>query len=516
MHSPDKTPTVFISYSHDSREHKTWVASLAQRLREKGVEVLFDQWDLNPGDDVPKFMEQAVARSDRVLMICSEAYVRKANDGEGGVGYEAMVVTGVLVRNLGTNKFVPIVRQTNSPNTLPHCVSTRLYVDLSDGANLEENFELLLRELHNVPKVAKPPLGTNPFGTGQFEGAGRIAAKIERRLEFTDALASPEAAYQRALEIIRDDDRVAWRKLLLAANDKAAELLKRWKSDTGEIPPTNGKNWSALYAHAQTGLESYVSFIACLIAAAETGKAGYADQLGWVESILNPNGYDTTTTIYHAHFPQLVFFVTQALVGGMLMTSEAGEAAHALATTKVTDQSNPREALPLFEMTRLNGWPDSLNHECTVAWGFLDSVLSSWTWIKGAFGSEMECRAGISAYYQLLSFLNCLKLAKGGYLNEDKRESLRFPVSVPVCFCMWPPEVVMRGFDRFLRQSIILKRVLDANQIDDATFVAAWPKWISIVSTWLDNVYRGYWPYIPIVQSKLPEHFKRLPFVLDP
>src|SRR5882724_8629329 len=142
----NKAPVVFISYSHDSKEHKAWVAGLARQLVEKGVDVLFDQWDLGPGDDVPKYMERAVANADRVIIICTEAYVRKADDGKGGVGYEAMVVTGELVRDLGTDKFIPIVRQTNSPSVLPRCVSTRFYVDLSEGANSGENFEMLLRE----------------------------------------------------------------------------------------------------------------------------------------------------------------------------------------------------------------------------------------------------------------------------------------------------------------------------------------------------------------------------------
>ncbi len=128
-----KAPVAFISYSHDTREHKAWVAFLAQRLVDKGVDVLFDQWDLGPGDDVPKYMEQAVAQADRVLMVCTEAYVRKANDGKGGVGYEAMVVTGELVRDLGTNKFVPIVRQTNDPKSLPRCVSINVASIVGSG-----------------------------------------------------------------------------------------------------------------------------------------------------------------------------------------------------------------------------------------------------------------------------------------------------------------------------------------------------------------------------------------------
>lgn len=510
----EMAPVTFISYSHDTREHKTWVASLAQRLRQKGVEVIFDQWDLGPGDDVPKFMEQAVARSGRVLMVCTEAYVRKADDGKGGVGYEAMIVTGELVRDLGTNKFIPVVRQSSKPIILPRCVGTRLYVDLSDGADSEENFDLLLRELHNAPMLTKPPLGANPFTMGQFEGAGQKAARNERRLEFSEALATPDSAYQRSLEIVHEDDRVVWRKLLLAANENGATSLRRWKQENPAIPSVNKGDWSALYVHALMGVQSYAPLIACLVAAAETGKSGYADQLGWVESILSPMGYDATNTTYHLFFPQLVFFVTQALVGGMLMLSGAGEAAHGLSTTKLPDRYNSREAGPLFEMTRFNGWPESLNHECTTAWRFLDAVVTSWTWIKSAFGNEEECRAGISAYYQLLSFLNFLKMAKEGELEEDKQNKRTFPVSAPLCFCTWSANVVDKGYAQFLRQDILLKRILDANKMGEGALEVEWHKWMQKVYGWLGNVYRNHYPHVNVPQANLPERFKVQPLVV--
>ena len=41
-------PTVFISYSHDSKVHKQWVLELAQKLRQNGVDIIIDQWDLDP------------------------------------------------------------------------------------------------------------------------------------------------------------------------------------------------------------------------------------------------------------------------------------------------------------------------------------------------------------------------------------------------------------------------------------------------------------------------------------
>jgi hypothetical protein len=56
-----KIPKVFISYSHDSQEHKKWVLDLATRLRNNGVDAIIDQWALRAGDDLPHFMETHLA-----------------------------------------------------------------------------------------------------------------------------------------------------------------------------------------------------------------------------------------------------------------------------------------------------------------------------------------------------------------------------------------------------------------------------------------------------------------------
>jgi len=53
----DIQPTVFISYSHDSEEHKNWVLQLATRLRLNGVDIILDSWNLKLGSDIASFME---------------------------------------------------------------------------------------------------------------------------------------------------------------------------------------------------------------------------------------------------------------------------------------------------------------------------------------------------------------------------------------------------------------------------------------------------------------------------
>ncbi len=77
-----KPPRVFISYSHDSAEHKNWVLDFATTLRNRGIDAVLDQWDLKPGDDHPHFMETQLEAADFALMICTERYVEKANAGK--------------------------------------------------------------------------------------------------------------------------------------------------------------------------------------------------------------------------------------------------------------------------------------------------------------------------------------------------------------------------------------------------------------------------------------------------
>ena len=105
-------PRALLSYSWDGPEHQQWVSEFAERLQgESGVEIIFDRWHLNPGDDKLHFMEQAVANSNFVIVVCTPTYAERANKRQGGVGYESMVITAELAEQILTNKFIPVLRK---------------------------------------------------------------------------------------------------------------------------------------------------------------------------------------------------------------------------------------------------------------------------------------------------------------------------------------------------------------------------------------------------------------------
>lgn len=155
-------PKVFISYSHDTQDHKKWVLDLATRLRNSGIDAIIDQWELGPGDDLPHFMETNLAGADRVLMICTERYVEKANSGSGGVGFEKMIITSDLLSKIDSNKVIPVVKQDAS-NDVPTFLKSKLYIDFSKSDDYELSFDNLVRSIHGAPLFKKPEIGNNPF-----------------------------------------------------------------------------------------------------------------------------------------------------------------------------------------------------------------------------------------------------------------------------------------------------------------------------------------------------------------
>lgn len=171
------TPIAFISYSHDSEAHKKWVLKLASDLVSNGVEVILDEWNLSLGQDTVAFMSNGIAISDRVIMICSENYIAKADGQKGGAGYEGLIITGELVQSIDTKKFIPLIRGNTTSKKMPHFLGARKYVDFSNDTTYAERLNELLHDLHGYPLVPKPTLGPSPFSgiPSAPVGAARVA-----------------------------------------------------------------------------------------------------------------------------------------------------------------------------------------------------------------------------------------------------------------------------------------------------------------------------------------------------
>ena len=156
-------PKVFISYSWDSESHKEWVKRLTDSLIENGVDAHLDQYDLELGDRLPKYMENQITNSDFVLIICTENYKKKADNRKSGVGYEGHIISGELLSSADEKKFIPILRSDDFFNIMPIFLAGKLGVRLKDDFSVDDNaFQDLLATLFNVKIKSKPKLGEMP------------------------------------------------------------------------------------------------------------------------------------------------------------------------------------------------------------------------------------------------------------------------------------------------------------------------------------------------------------------
>lgn len=157
-------PKVFISYSWTSTEYKLKILNYAKRLMSDGVDVVLDVWDLKQGHDKFYFMESMVndVTINKVLIFCDKKYSEKANERDGGVGAEAVITSLHVYKNVRQEKFIPIVmeRDQNGKEYLPAYLSTIMYFDLSEDQ--AENYQQLLRFIHEAPLFEKPKLGEMP------------------------------------------------------------------------------------------------------------------------------------------------------------------------------------------------------------------------------------------------------------------------------------------------------------------------------------------------------------------
>ena len=478
-------PKVFISYSHDSSEHKQWVLKLGTKLLDNGVDVILDQEGLGLGTDLAQFMEVGVKDCDRVLVICTDNYVRKANNREGGVGYEIQIVTAQLVQNLGTNKFIPVIRQASGQEKTPTCLGTRVYIDFTDDNQFEEKFEELLCELRQAPVLENSPLGENSF-TQQPSGqeappSGGLNARLP---EIPDQVESASNAYYAAVEITRTGDEIGWRQLVKRIKSSAFNSLvqRRQEGMAGE-PPKDKQRFQAV-----DGAVDIISpLISVALAGVESKKEQFRDQKPTLNDLLNITGESETGSTFWIKIPRALGYVYHSLHGGLSLSTNQLDLALNLARVKVPD-SYKTKYQPVWETDDLIGWFGSLGPNCTDGWEYLSTAYKrNWEWLVPIFGDESEYRTLLVAYYMAL---NIHELAAIIALGEQDTLESRYRFTVPLTFFYEDYNITERATSR-LRNQEKLTQLWTCLNVTREQMEDSWGDWIRSLGNWFGGRYEG-------------------------
>jgi len=166
---------VFISYSHDSEEHRKWVLDLSERLRQDGIDTILDRDFENnsPPEGWPRWMLNSLDEATHVLCICTGIYYRRFRGfevpGKGkGVDWEGTVITQALydARNV-SNKFIAVLRTSIDEPYIPEPLRPRTHYVL----NTEDSYPALYNALLNQGGVKPGIIGqskTKPPCTPEY------------------------------------------------------------------------------------------------------------------------------------------------------------------------------------------------------------------------------------------------------------------------------------------------------------------------------------------------------------
>jgi len=121
-----------------------------------------DQYESDPPEGWPVWMEQQIRDADFVLVVCSETYLRRverreeASKGQGVVWEINSIYNRLYSEKLVSEKFIPLLLSGATVKDIPVPLQGFTYY----RADTEDGYERLYRRLTNQPLVSKPPLGT--------------------------------------------------------------------------------------------------------------------------------------------------------------------------------------------------------------------------------------------------------------------------------------------------------------------------------------------------------------------
>ncbi|HEU4561628.1 MAG TPA: SEFIR domain-containing protein, partial [Longimicrobium sp.] len=159
-----RVPIVFISYSHDSDEHRDRVLALSERLRKDGIETRLDQY-LNgtPDETWPRWMLNRLDEADYVLVVATETYYRRFRGHEEpekglGVDWEGAVITQQIYEaRSNTVKFVPVLFAPDQRQSIPEPLRGRTDYVLTSEASYQALYDFLLGQAGVEPgEIGKP------------------------------------------------------------------------------------------------------------------------------------------------------------------------------------------------------------------------------------------------------------------------------------------------------------------------------------------------------------------------
>lgn len=158
--------SIFVSYAYDDKEHKERVESFVEMLRQMGFNATMDSLLKSKYPDIDKMMIHGLSL-DKIIVVLSPEYKRKADNFEGGVWTEFKMISNDLEDNPQKYIFVcfDALDKSLKHKISPTRIGNRWIVDLEKGR--DDNYNELIAFIKDEKEypfsdVSKTTVSVNP------------------------------------------------------------------------------------------------------------------------------------------------------------------------------------------------------------------------------------------------------------------------------------------------------------------------------------------------------------------
>lgn len=145
----DKKIKVFVTYAWENYEDNDKIISFVDFLRKKGFEATMDRLSTQTetATNLNKMMVTGIHQADKVIVVLSSKYKKKADAFEGGVGNEFQIILEEIKTKI--NKFIFVSFGDNEfANIVPTGITGRDILDLKKDQD-ENEFNLLFSKIQS-------------------------------------------------------------------------------------------------------------------------------------------------------------------------------------------------------------------------------------------------------------------------------------------------------------------------------------------------------------------------------
>lgn len=146
-------PRVFIAYKWADQEHNSWVARLADGIRQRGFEIIFDR-DQRASTREPEDLVMRILESKIFVPVITDEYLRLANgEGHSSWVYDELDVALTATHNIEL-KILPVLRNDREHDGLWGRLQNYRFIDLQSDSQLAAVLDEYFR--YTGPKLTDP------------------------------------------------------------------------------------------------------------------------------------------------------------------------------------------------------------------------------------------------------------------------------------------------------------------------------------------------------------------------